>query len=351
MINVMRVLLLCLCYSLAGMSAAQDEAETQTRSDVNTSRAPWKICNETSFILRIATGHTDNETVKIRGWKKLRPSECQQEDITPNIPRFLYAESAAVHNGGIREWAGQAPLCVNPNDNFAVDMSVSCALQGLETRRFLHINPEENTTSLIEPDDYKAKAETAGVQRLLKDAGYKISRIDGIDGRRTRDTLKAFLKDYDINSKLSAFEKIDALEDAALSQQDLTGLTLCNKMAQKTWTAIGYREDGAWQSRGWWGLEPNKCIRPWTKDLIGTEMHIYAYKILDDTQSLILKNPLETKNNFCIAESKFSAIGREFCTDKGYSAANFRAVVTTEKGLQVNLSENDFTDAVGGGLR
>jgi len=60
-----------------------------------------------------------------------------------------------VHNGGIREWAGTVPLCINPAEDFDINTNVSCSLQGLVTRRFLRIDPEEPVTKLIEPDDFK----------------------------------------------------------------------------------------------------------------------------------------------------------------------------------------------------
>jgi len=337
-----------LSLSLSGLAAAQTVEDGNQAAAAD---AAWNICNETSFILRLATAQTTAGETQVSGWQKLRPSQCLKETPDLNSARFLFAESAAVHNGGIREWAGAVTICVNPQENFDIDTSVSCVLQGLETRRFLRIDPKEMDTTLIEPDDFKGKAKTAGLQRLMKDAGYKISRIDGIDGRRTRNTLKQFLKDYEIGSDLPLFEKMDALEDAALSQQDLTGLTLCNQTPVKTWTAIGYREDGSWQSRGWWAIDPEDCVRPWSKELTGTEMHIYAYQTGEGDVNAILQNPLETMNNFCIAEAKFSAIGREFCTDKGYVPANFRSIPTTEKGLQINLSANDFITPPNGGLR
>ncbi len=356
---IMRRLLIygftCMGLTLSAFAAAQntDESPAESVSEPAAESAvpAWTICNETSFILRLAHGQTRAGQGRVSGWQKLRPSECIDETPDKNTPRFLFAESAPVHNGGIREWAGQVTICVNPTENFDIDMTVSCALQGLETRRFLRIDPAEIVTTLIEPDDFKTKAKTAGLQRLMKDAGYKISRIDGIDGRRTRNTLKQFLKDYEIGSDLALFEQMDALEDAALSQQDLVGLTLCNKTQLKTWTAIGYREDGSWQSRGWWPIEPDGCVRLWSKDLTGTEMHIYAHQTTGDDKSFILENPLETVNNFCVAEARFSAIGREFCTDKGYAPANFKAIPTIEKGNKITLAETDFIPASSGGLR
>lgn len=353
--GLMRLILLSLWLSASGFAFAQNAGDTPQEYAGETVSATektiWKTCNETSFILRLAMAKTSGDKTNVTGWKRLRPSECLAEEIDQKSSRFLFAESAAVHNGGIREWAGDVPICVNPRDNFNVDINVTCALQGLESRRFLRIAFNDMETMLIEPDDFKTKAQTAGLQRLLKDAGYKISRIDGIDGRRTRNTLRAFLKEYEIDTGLSIFEKMDALEDAALSKQDITGLTLCNKTDTITWTAIGYREDGAWQSRGWWTIAPNDCIRPWSKDLTGTEMHVYAYKISEAGENLKFKNPLAAENNFCIAEAKFSSLGREFCTDKGYIPANFRSIPTIEKGFQLNLFDNDFTALPRNGLR
>lgn len=334
-----------------GQNTSSDTENAAAADAASDSPSEWKICNETSFILRTAIAQREDDTAHITGWHRLLPSECMSETPKSGSPRFIFAESDAVHNGGIREWAGSVPICVNPLDDFDIDTNISCALQGLETRRFLRIDPNEPETKFIEPDDYGDKAETAGLQRLMQDAGYKISRVDGITGRRTRDTLREFLKDHNIDSNLPVFEKMQALRRAALSTRSAFGLTICNQTQEKSWISIGYREDGAWQSRGWWELEAQDCIRPWSKDLKGTEMHIYAQQGEWGETMGVLKNSIETVSEFCVSEGKFSALGREYCTDQGYASANFRPVVSDEKGLKINLTAADFISSSFEGLR
>ena len=323
---------------------------------VEETTATWQICNETSFILRYATAMSDGSVTHIDGWGRLRPSECISKTPEPKAARFLYAQSAPVHNGGIRVWDGQAPLCVNPDDDFNIDSTVSCALQGLETRGFLKIDPEETITKLIEPDNFGSKSETAGLQRLLQDAGYKINRVDGISGRRTRNTLRGFLKEHDVDSAATIYEQMEALAAVATGLQEIIGLNVCNDTESETWLAIGYREDGSWQSRGWWSIKAGSCIRPWSKNIQGTEMHIYAQKngVGDDGEevtSQVLKAPAGVASEFCIAEAKFSALGREFCTDQGYVSEGFRPMIADEKGVKITLTQSDFTASAATGLR
>lgn len=368
--QVLRAIILTLLM-LPVLAVAQDatpstEDETAPVIEAPTTPPPeWQICNETSFILRLAIAQGQGDNFHVKGWKKIHASECISEPSGIDETRFLFAESDSVHNGGIREWAGQVPICVNPEGDFDITTNVSCALQGLETRNFLRINPEEPITKLVEPDDFKDKAETAGLQRLMQDAGFEITRVDGINGRRTRNTFRQFLKDQQVDTELPIFDQMDALAQLARSNHDLTGLTVCNLTEDKSWIAIGYREDGSWQSRGWWTLEGAGCIRPWSKDLQGVEMHLYAQQGdfnpsdkgdgLDSNQEQggirVLKNPIETTNNFCVAEAKFSALGREYCIDQGYVPVDFRPLVVEDSGLKINLTEDDFVPAPSGGLR
>ena len=330
---------------------AQDTVPDAADEEVQTEEAVWQICNETSFMLRFSTAQTKESVTYIDGWHRLRPSECISEKSTSGAARFLYAESDTLHNGGIREWDGQVPICVNPVENFNIESTVSCALQGFETRRFLKIDPEESVTKLIEPDNFGAKSETAGLQRLLKDAGYKISRVDGISGRRTRNILRDFLKEHDVPSTATIFEQMDVLAKVATTNQEMVGLTICNETEAETWLALGYREDGAWQSRGWWSLLAGDCVRPWPKDVKGTEMHLYAQQNGNDDDARVLKAAAGVGREFCVAEAKFSALGREFCTDQGYVSEAFRPVITDETGLKISLTPNDFVIGTSAGLR
>lgn len=367
---------LALALSLSPYTAAQDTAQDTVQEETgqdetaapaeNPIEATWQICNETSFILRLATAQTEGAATHIEGWQRIRPSECVSKTPRTNAARFLYAESDSVHNGGIREWDGQIPICVNPAEDFKIDATVSCALQGLETRRFLKIDPEEMMTKLIEPDNFGSKAEAAGIQRLLQDAGYKINRVDGISGRRTRNTLRSFLKEHDVESTATIFEKMEALATVARDTQESIGLTVCNDTEDQTWLALGYREDGSWQSRGWWSINAGNCIRPWSKNIQGAEMHIYAQKNNqsengeegrdekgkeEEISLQTLNVPAGVTSKFCIAEAKFSALGREYCADQGYVSDNFRPVITDEKGVKLSLTESDFMAGASVGLR
>ena len=337
---------LMLFSQVTAQEAIPEEGQTEDAAE-----AGWQICNETSFILRFSTAQTKGSVTYIDGWHRLRPSECTSEKATSDTARFLYAESESMHNGGVREWDGQVPICVNPFENFNIESTVSCALQGFETRRFLKIDPEESLTKLIEPDNFGSRSETAGLQRLLKDAGYKIRRVDGISGRRTRNILRDFLKENEVPSTATVFDQMDILAKVAAANQEAIGLTICNETEAETWLALGYREDGSWQSRGWWSLMEGNCIRPWSKDVRGTEMHLYAQQNGTDSVSQVLTSPVGVDNKFCVAESKFSALGREFCTDKGYVSEIFRPVITDEIGLKISLMPDDFVIGTSAGLR
>lgn len=326
----------------------------------NSANSNWEICNETSFILRVATASIIAGTMSTKGWTRASPSECITVNAPKDTPRFVYAESDPVHQGGIREWKGKANLCV-ANEDFISDATRDCAAQNMFARGYLQVDPTQKRTSLIEPDNFGTKADVAGIQRLLSDNGFPISRIDGIMGRRTLRTLNEFLKKAEISKSVSNLEKIKALSKAAESIQDGLGLTLCNEAAERIWTAIAFRDKSGWESKGWWPINSGVCVRPFTESLSGKDVHYFALR----EQSLPadaapnstplpdkkLKNLAPTPSQFCVAEAQFSADGREYCADKGYRAENFRAVMTEEMGQKIILMDADFVDMNPSGLR
>jgi len=284
----------------------------------------WEVCNETSYIMRVATAYMRDGKISPKGWDKARPGECITHKVPVNSPRYVFAESDSVHQGGIREWAGSVPLCVSSVD-FSADASKSCQLQNLETRNYLAVDPAEPRTTFIEPDNFGKNAATAGMQRLLKDSGYLI----------------------------------DALAEAAKSKQAEIGLEVCNNSSSRIWTAVATRDDGDWKSRGWWSIEQGACLRTLTKTLQGTEAHYYALaeniteseegqKIGPDKR---LRSVAATPAQFCVAEAKFSALGREYCAEAGYAVANFRPLPTDNDGIRVTLTDQDFAVPNAVGLR
>lgn len=333
---------------------AQDEAST----DAQISQT-WDVCNETSFVLRTAVATDINGKLTPRGWTRLRPGGCASIEQPGETTRYVYAESSPAHQGGIREWKGSVPLCVGTED-FIADSAMGCLPQGLDTRLFIAVDPTESVTHLMQPEDFKARAETAGLQRLLRDNGYDVSRVDGRPGRRTTRSLTQFLNDKNLPTNLSTSENIDHLEEKALEYAKTIGLTVCNNSSSTIWTAIGRRRKDNWESRGWWPLDPTQCIQPVRESLLKTDMHVFARQEVEGDPDV---NPPETKpdrhlrtiatspSQFCISEAKFSALGRENCADQGYQAANFRTLPPDQKGVTVTFTDADFAEPSSSGLR
>ena len=352
----MRAALLITTLCLLPLNALAQEAEQPTPPSA--SGDIWNVCNETSYIMRVATAYIRGGKISPKGWDKARPGQCITHKVPVNSPRYVFAESDPVHQGGIREWTGSVPLCVSSGD-FSADATKSCQLQNLETQNYLAIDPAEPRTTFIEPDNFGENAATAGLQRLLKDNGYKITRIDGLTGRRTTRTLSTFKKENELEKSIDDNTLIDALAKSAKAKQAEVGLEVCNNSSGRIWTAVATRDDGDWKSRGWWTIEQGACLRTLTKTLQGTEAHYYALaeNITESEEGQMigpdkrLRSVAATPAQFCVAEAKFSALGREYCAESGYAVANFRPVPTENDGIRVTLTDQDFAVPSPVGLR
>ena len=352
---------LSLCSIIFGLSST-NTALAQTPEIRSDTIAPagngWEVCNETSYIMRVANAVIRNGNMTPKGWDNIKPGQCVPLDAPNGSPRYVFAESSTIHQGGIREWTGFTPLCVSAED-FTADATKSCALQNLQTRNYLAVSPDEQRTTFIEPDNFSDKAEIAGIQRLLKDNGFKISRIDGISGRRTLRYIRDFKKKSGLPVSTSNRELIDIMASAAQKRQSDVGFEICNDSNATIWAAISNRENGAWKSKGWWTIKKDNCIRPFTKPLQGSDAHFYALQEnrIETEEGTVfgpdkrLRTVATTPAQFCIAEAKFSALGRDYCAESGYAVANFRPLPTDSDGAKVNLSDQDFAVPNAVGLR
>ena len=341
-------------------------ALAQTPDEVSTDPSIWEVCNETSFILRAATGTTGADGLRLRGWDRIRPGDCNRYRTLPEAPRYVLAESVPAHSGGIREWKGDAMFCAGEGD-FETTDPANCRLQELDSRPYLRVSAEDRRTILVEPEDYGKRARTAGLQRLLRDAGYKVSRIDGLSGRRTTRLLRTFRKDRDLEAGLPERETLDALEEAARERRETLGLNVCNSTEERVWAAVGYQADGNWHSRGWWPIARGDCAQLLDRPLDAMSAHLFALREdtdhpepdPDDPEPAAPPPPKPdlrlragaTPAQFCISEARFASLGRDQCRDRGYAPASFRPLPTDEEGVKVTLTDADFAPAARGGLR
>ena len=328
--------------------------EVETPKPEAATQLPWEVCNETSFIQEIATATiadaTPGTSMLVKGWTKVLPGTCKAIEAAKGTPRFVYARSASVHQGGIREWKGQHDYCVG-EEQFEAKVDLSCALQNMTARQFLRVIPTEHRTAFVEPANFGKKAKTAGLQRLLKDNNYDVTRVDGLSGRRTTNTLNKFLKDQELTTDMSVEDKYAALEKHAQDIKDKIGVTLCNESKAKVWGAIAYENGEDVESRGWWPVETGACIRPFAESLKDRQVHFYARQENERQTDKILKVSSKSAKDLCVGEAKFSTIRQEFCEDQGYITARFHSLPVDQTGARIILKDGNFADAAISGLR
>jgi len=338
--------------ALPGAAAAQDASPIPVDPTLVGATAQWQVCNDTSYVLRTASAFLRGGTMAAKGWNEVLPGGCIAITTPASGPRFLFAESIAAHQGGVREWKGTTPLCVDEAVDFTSPATENCAVSGRAERNFFAVRPGEPVTTLVEPSEYGAKkARIAAQQRLLRDAGYAITRIDGLPGRKTSRLLRAFRKDQDLNADIDDSDLMRALIEASLAAQTAVGLEICNQTSAAIWAAIALQEEGRWRSRGWWHAEPDACIRPLDIPLTDLDVHVYAVQETEGGPDKRLRTVATTPAQFCIAESKFDALGNDMCIEQGYSVASFRPVTAEDKTARVRLTDADFSEQTPGGLR
>jgi uncharacterized membrane protein len=311
----------------------------------------WTLCNKTSYIIEAAIGVPEEKDITVEGWLKLQPGECKVAVEAPLEPKyhFLYARTSSAHRGGAREWGGKTELCVDPTGSFTLENPPECAPMGLEARGFRAVEVTSKvrwTTDFTEIENYDLdKARSAGLQRLLEEAGITTSgAIDGDIGHRTRVAIGEFLKQNNLPATTSDADLIDFLEQVAKERGRNVGFTLCNRTKNRIWSAIARRGAEGWESRGWWVLEAGGCARVIDRPLRGTEYYVYG-EMEDGTKIRTLS---KASDAFCVGHAKFAIAGRDQCEASAYRTALFAATPPpTERKLVFEFFERDFAKAGG----
>ncbi|MBL8536214.1 MAG: DUF1036 domain-containing protein [Hyphomonadaceae bacterium] len=329
----------------AAIALVGDDAEAQQRQQRQQRQASgWQICNETSFVLEAATARPEGRTIQVQGWTRLRPGECRVAVSAPLArgTHYLYARSSAAHRGGRRQWGGDAPICVDPSDQFQIENPPRCT-EDYEARRFRRvlINKRDSwRTTFSEAFPYSlARARQVGLQRLLDDAGYDLREgRRNADPRRIAQALAQFRATQRLAPNLSEDQLIDALETAARRRAGQVGLTLCNRTRSRLWTAVGRRRGEGWESRGWWALNANGCVR--TIDEVLTQDRYYVYASMETNEGA---RYLAEGEPFCTSPARFAILGRGSCDSRYFTTDLFSPIRTREReGLVVEFEERDF---------
>lgn len=303
----------------------------------------YDLCNQTSYVVHVATGWPVSGGVAIQGWMRMRPGECHEVaadvELADDQPLYFYAKTSDAYLGGVREWRGSTPLCVDEAD-FEVVANTRCASLGLASRDFIvREGDARDRTVLVGPDNFNQHADVAGLQRLLQSAGYPITAIDGYDGRGTDRAVARFMTDAGLTTRPAMPALVDALESRAMTRNAQSGMTVCNQSDGDITTAIGYRSGDIWQSRGWWRLHAGECARLLAARLETANSFYYAEQMESGTRLGLNRG----QDAFCIAPSRFLAEERTACGERGYATANFRRIPEpVDGGVRVTIEQSDF---------
>ncbi len=301
-----------------------------------------EVCNETSYYVEAAKAWTISSGLAVRGWERIAPGSCVRfSGIPGGVNQFLYARTTDAYLGGVREWLGRTPACVD-TDDFQLEGVADCAAIGLETREFRQLSASERTRAvLVESGGFGDRALEAGVQRLLQSLGYDVRGIDGFAGRRSRVQISAFERDHGTSYGDDYEALIRTLHATALERNSRLGLHVCNEASNPLGVAVAAQRNERWESRGWWRIEPGGCLRVLARRLSAGDAYIFA-QLVDDDRLEPLRGGTEA---YCVAPSRFLAEGRSGCAERGYTSVRFRPTPVPVEGRAVlTLTDEDFED-------
>ena len=305
-------------------------------------RAAGEVCNETSYVLDVAKAWRTSTGVAAEGWARIAPGGCAQLGPGPEIDQYLYARSTPAYLGGVREWRGALEVCVDEQD-FAIEGVADCDSLGLESRQFRRLTDAERSRAVLaELEDFRDRAQEAGLQRLLMSAGYDIRVVDGFAGRRTRRQVEQFERDAGRSFGADRVSLLAALHEAALERNQKAGLRICNEASDPIAAAIAFGPATSRQSRGWWRIEPGACARPLAERLEPGMLFVHA-RLMTESGMRPLSGATET---WCVSPSLFETAQRTDCEQTGLEPARFRtAPDPVNGGAELRLGDRDFEEA------
>jgi len=308
--------------------------------------ADLKLCNRMSYVVEAAIGIDEKAATATRGWFRIDPATCRvvlQGALTADRI-LLNARALGVYGASPIPQNGSDTLCVAP-DNFVIAAARQC--RGNQTPApFTQITPTRTDDGnlvayLAEDSEYDdEQARLAGIQRLLVIAGYDAAPIDGVDGPKTQAALSAFLKSRGLSAEIVQSPTFFATMVEAVQKPSSTGLTWCNDTPHKIMAAIATDDGKAVTSRGWYRIDPGKCLHP---DVIGQPKQVYSFAEAVDSENRAIKyrdKPLNWggPKQLCTRESKFEISEQADCGTRGLAAIGFAPVDMSSGGKTLRFA-------------
>jgi uncharacterized membrane protein len=308
--------------------------------------ADLKLCNRMSYVVEVAIGIDDKATTATRGWFRIDPAACRivaQGTLTADRI-LLNARALGVYGSSPIPQSGGDTLCIAP-DNFVIAAARQCR-SGQSPAPFTQINPTRTDDGnlvayLAEDSEYDdEQARLAGIQRLLVVAGYDAAPIDGVDGPKTQAALAAFLRNRGLTPDIVQAPNFFATMIEAVQSPSSTGLTWCNDTPHKIMAAVGTDDGKTVVSRGWYRIDPGKCLHP---DVTGQPKQIFSFAEAVDAENRALKfkdRPLNWggTTQLCTRETKFETNEQGDCGTRGFAATGFAAVDMSSGGKTLRFA-------------
>ncbi len=345
-------------------------------------RADYRFCNTTSYVLQGAIG-TMNANAKLRGsdagehppapdavapvaseihadqtglaggeahaevhwltqgWTQVLPGECASVLPGPVTKGdyYVFARSIDAHQGPTKYFSGSARFCTLPDD-FSIEGRENCALRGFDSHDFIRVAVKAGadwTTTFGEPRDYSLeRARIAGAQRLLRDNGLHLPKIDGYAAKNTERAVMAFQRTADIKANGTIDrDLIDKLVEGATREQLKFGLNICNKTKFLVWASVGVSSSDDDMSSGWIRVAQGTCAKAIKDKLTAKAYYIYA-EATDDRGAIAMRDGRRLlwmgKQAFCVKTTRYEIKGREACATRGYDERPFMPIDTGGKG-------------------
>jgi uncharacterized membrane protein len=307
---------------------------------VRPAHADYLLCNKTSYILQSAIGFREGDTWQSQGWISLMPGRCTVALVGDIVQdnHYVFARSMDAHQGRVKYFSGAESFCTLSKD-FTIEGRDNCARRGYDADDFFAVatTPGKNwTTTFSETANYDDdEARIAVTQRLLRDNGLLLPRIDGKAAKNTVRAIEAFQRANQLepDGKVSD-ELISALTRGAMVAQDRMGLDLCNRTRHLIWAAVAAHQPKSDMSSGWIRLEPGTCRKAIKGKLTSATYYLYAEGV--DEAGIVTRegdhNLLWSGDTvFCTKSTRFEIRDRDQCLARGFDERRFMLINTGGK--------------------